>query len=92
MAYNKHMIQNSTWQETEQGLYKRFEFKDFKAAFGFMEMVAAHAEEQQHHPCWTNEWNKVDVWLVTHESGDTITQKDRAMALAIDSLVAENQS
>ena len=74
------------WQETEQGLYRKFEFKDFKQAFAFMTQVAEIAEKEQHHPRWTNEWNKVEIWLSTHEVGNTITDKDRALAKAVDGL------
>ena len=74
------------WQETEQGLYRKFEFKDFKQAFAFMTKVAEIAEKEQHHPRWTNEWNKVEIWLNTHDAGDKITDKDRDLATAIDKL------
>lgn len=76
------------WQETDQGLYKKFTFKDFKEAFAFMERVAAVAEAQQHHPRWTNVWNTVEIWLSTHDADDQITDKDRALAEAIDGLSA----
>ena len=74
------------WQDTKEGLYKNFEFTDFKQAFAFMTKVAAVAEQEQHHPRWTNEWNKVEIWLSTHESDSTITDKDRSLAKAIDAL------
>ena len=77
------------WQDSGKELYKEFEFKDFKQAFTFMEKVAKVAEEQSHHPKWTNEYNKVEVWLNTHEADDQITDKDRTLAKAIDRL---NQS
>ncbi len=74
------------WQETKDGLYQKFTFKDFKQAFAFMEQVAKLAEEQQHHPRWTNEWNTVEIWLSTHEASNAITDKDRALAGKIDLL------
>jgi len=74
------------WQETPDGLYKQFEFADFKAAWQFMSEVAALAEAQQHHPRWTNEYNRVEIWLSTHDAGGGITDKDRALAAAIDKL------
>ena len=74
------------WQETKKGLYREFEFKDFKQAFAFMTEVAKLAEEQQHHPRWHNTWNKVAIWLTTHDAGDTITDKDRQLADAIDKI------
>ena len=74
------------WQETDKGLHKQFEFKDFKTAFAFMGQVAEYAEQTQHHPTWTNSWNVVEIWLITHDAGDVITEKDRSMATAIDKL------
>lgn len=74
------------WKETKKGLYQEWEFKDFKQAFAFMTEVARLAEEQQHHPRWHNTWNKVAIWLTTHDADDTITDKDRQLAAAIDAL------
>jgi len=74
------------WQETKEGLYRQFEFVDFREAFAFMTQVAALAEEMNHHPRWENEWNKVRIWLSTHEAGDTVTDKDRTLAAAIDKI------
>lgn len=51
-----------------------------------MEKVAALAEEFQHHPRWENEWNVVQIWLITHEGGKKITEKDRELAEAIDAI------
>ncbi len=76
------------WQETKEGLYKKFEFKDFKEAFAFMTKVAELAEAQQHHPKWTNEYNRVEIWLSTHDAGDQITDKDYQLAETIDKLNA----
>src|SRR5438552_2466960 len=76
------------WQETKHGLYKQFNFENFKQAWAFMTQVAALAEEFQHHPRWENEWSVVQVWLITHEGGRKITDKDRQLAEAIDALVA----
>ena len=75
------------WEETEEGLYKEFQFKDFRQAFSFMEEVANIAEKINHHPKWTNEWNKVDIWLFTH-SEHAVTDKDRNLAEAIDRIAA----
>ena len=74
------------WQVTDQGLHRKFTFEDFKGAFAFMQKVAGLAEQQQHHPRWTNEWNTVEIWLSTHDAGGQITEKDRALAQAIDSV------
>ncbi|HVV66652.1 MAG TPA: 4a-hydroxytetrahydrobiopterin dehydratase [Candidatus Saccharimonadales bacterium] len=78
-------MQNS-WEETKHGLYKQFNFENFKQAWAFMEKVAALAEEFQHHPRWENEWNVVQIWLITHEGGKKITEKDRELAEAIDAI------
>ena len=75
------------WQETKHGLYKQFNFENFKEAWAFMIKVAALAEERQHHPRWENEWSVGQIWLITHESGSNITEKDHEMAKAIDALV-----
>lgn len=72
------------WQETKHGLYRQFNFENFKEAWAFMEKVAAIAERHQHHPRWENEWSVVQIWLITHEGGRKITDKDRAIAVEID--------
>lgn len=72
------------WTETKHGLYKQFNFENFKEAWSFMTQVAELAEEFQHHPRWENEWSVVQIWLITHEGGKKVTDKDREMAQAID--------
>lgn len=72
------------WQETKHGLYKQFNFDDFKQAWAFMNQVAELAEQYQHHPRWENEWSVVQIWLITHEGGQKITDKDHELAEAID--------
>ncbi|MGC1176450.1 MAG: reverse transcriptase-like protein [Candidatus Saccharimonadales bacterium] len=72
------------WQETKHGLYKQFNFENFKEAWAFMTRVAELAEEYQHHPRWENEWNVVQIWLITHEGDKKITDKDHQLAKAID--------
>jgi 4a-hydroxytetrahydrobiopterin dehydratase len=68
-------------------LYKKFEFKNFTSAFGFMTRVAIEAEKMDHHPKWTNVYNKVEIWLTTHDSGNIITEKDTKLAAKIDGLL-----
>ncbi len=75
------------WQEQDDTLYRSFEFKNFSEAFGFMARVALIAEKQNHHPKWTNVYNKVEMWLNTHDAGDKVTDKDWKLAQAIDALV-----
>ena len=78
------------WQETKHGLYKQFNFEDFKEAWAFMQKVAELAEQLQHHPRWENEWSVVQIWLMTHEGERKITDTDRKLADAIDSLFPED--
>jgi 4a-hydroxytetrahydrobiopterin dehydratase len=72
------------WIEENNQLKRNFLFKDFIAAFAFMTKVAIIAEKMNHHPTWTNEYNKVDIRLSTHDAGNIVTDKDRKLALAID--------
>lgn len=75
------------WNETENQLLKSYEFANFIEAFGFMTKVALLAEAQNHHPWWSNVYNKVEIRLSTHDAGNTVTQKDRDLAAAIDKLI-----
>ena len=74
------------WKETENTLYRKFEFKDFSEAFAFMTRVALLAEKMDHHPKWTNTYNIVEMWLNTHDAGDLVTGKDHKLAAGIDAL------
>ena len=75
------------WQEKNNSLYRKFEFKDFSEAFAFMTRVALVAEKMNHHPKWTNVWNTVEMWLSTHDAGDVVTEKDRKLSEKIDALL-----
>ena len=74
------------WKEENNKLTKTFVFKDFTEAFGFMTKVAMVAEKMNHHPTWTNTWNTVSFELSTHDAGNTVTDRDRTLAKAIDKL------
>ena len=74
------------WKEENNRLKKTFTFKDFSQAFGFMTRVAMIAEKMNHHPTWTNTWNTVSFELCTHDAGNTVTDRDRKLAAAIDKL------
>lgn len=76
-----------SWQEKDNKLYRAFTFKDFSEAFAFMTRVAILAEKADHHPTWTNTWNKVEIWLNTHDAGNKVTDKDHKLAAAIDKLL-----
>jgi 4a-hydroxytetrahydrobiopterin dehydratase len=75
------------WKEENNKLYRSFDFTDFNAAFAFMTRVGMIAEKMDHHPTWTNTWNKVEIWLSTHDAGNVVTEKDRKLAAAIDELL-----
>ena len=75
------------WEEKHNSLYRKFEFKDFSEAFAFMTRVALIAEKMNHHPTWTNTWNRVSFELSTHDAGDVVTDKDKKLADEIDKLV-----
>jgi 4a-hydroxytetrahydrobiopterin dehydratase len=75
------------WTETNQSLYRKFEFKNFSEALGFMVQVGLIAEFMNHHPKWTNVYNVVEIWLSTHDAGNVVTEKDHALAKAIDELI-----
>jgi 4a-hydroxytetrahydrobiopterin dehydratase len=82
------------WTESDNKLYKKFRFKSFSEAFAFMTRVALKAEKMDHHPLWTNVYNTVEIWLSTHDAGDVITDKDKKLANAIDSItgnISDNQ-
>lgn len=74
------------WKEINNTIEKTFEFKDFTEAFSFMTRVAFLAEKHEHHPNWSNVYNKVTIQLTTHDKGNVVTQKDRDLAAAIDAV------
>ncbi len=76
------------WKEENNKLYKKFEFKNFSEAFAFMTRVALAAEKMDHHPMWTNVYNKVEIWLSTHDAGNVVTDMDRKLAKIIDMLIS----
>ncbi|HRG10415.1 MAG TPA: 4a-hydroxytetrahydrobiopterin dehydratase [Cyclobacteriaceae bacterium] len=75
------------WVEENNRLTRTFRFKDFTEAFGFMTKVALLAEKMDHHPFWTNVYNTITIELNTHDAGNIVTDKDRALAKAIDQLI-----
>lgn len=74
------------WALDQGKLYRRFVFDDFVAAFGFMSRVALLAEAMNHHPEWSNVWNRVEIHLTTHDAGG-ISDLDFQLAQKIDSLI-----
>jgi 4a-hydroxytetrahydrobiopterin dehydratase len=74
------------WIEVNNRLKKEFTFKNFREAFAFMTEVAMLAEKHDHHPDWSNSWNRVIIELSTHSKGNVITEKDRKLAADIDKI------
>jgi len=75
------------WKEKNNQLTREFIFKDFSEAFAFMSRVAMLAEKHNHHPNWSNVWNKVTINLSTHDAGNIVTEKDQKLAQAISDLL-----
>lgn len=71
------------WDEARGGIARSFVFADFAAAFAFMTRVALLAEKADHHPEWSNVYNRVDLLLTSHDVGG-LTQRDIDLAKAID--------
>ena len=78
------------WIEEDNQLKQTFEFKDFSEAFAFMSRVALLAEKMDHHPNWSNVYNKVTIELCSHDADNTVTDRDRKLAEAIDRIISSN--
>jgi len=83
----KELSKIKGWYFQNNGIEKEFEFKDFVEAFGFMARVALLAEKANHHPEWSNVYNKVHVRLTTHDAGG-VTDKDFKLAGGIEGLLS----
>ena len=79
-------IPDWSYDADRDAITRRFTFDDFNQAFGFMTRIALIAEKADHHPEWSNVWNRVDILLTTHDA-DGLSQRDIAMAHAIDALL-----
>lgn len=75
-----------SWKEKDNALEREFEFENFIEAFAFLSKVAILAEKANHHPEIQNVYNTVRLRLSTHDAGNQVTDKDRALAKAIDAL------
>ena len=73
------------YDEARDAISRRFVFADFPEAFAFMTRVALLAERADHHPEWSNVWNRVDILLTTHDAGG-LSQRDIALAQEIDAI------
>lgn len=80
------MLGDWDFDEARDALMRQFVFRDFSEAFAFMTRVAILAEKADHHPEWSNVYNRVDILLTTHDAGG-LSHRDVALAKAIDALL-----
>ncbi|MCC9165415.1 4a-hydroxytetrahydrobiopterin dehydratase [Pontibacter harenae] len=80
------------WREEDNALKCSLRFKDFNQAMAFMNQVAKVAEELNHHPWWSNVYNKVDIELTTHDAGNTVTELDHKLAKRIEEIYGKFRS
>lgn len=88
-----HFKSNSmSWTISNNKLIRHFEFADFKEAFQFMTAVSQAINKMDHHPEWSNVYNKVTIQLQTHSAGNKVTQRDYDLAAAIDIIYQEQKA
>jgi 4a-hydroxytetrahydrobiopterin dehydratase len=85
---NKKLLELDHWCLSGNKLQREFVFGDFVEAFGFMSRVALLAEAMNHHPEWSNVYNRVEIYLTTHDAGG-ITERDFALAGRINRLLTK---
>ena len=78
-----HLTAHPTWEVVDGALHRELTFRDFAQAFGFMAQVALAAEKLDHHPDWSNSWNKVVIDITNHASGG-LTARCFELAAAVD--------
>ncbi len=81
------MASLQNWKRVDQMIHRDFKFKNFIEAFGFMSQVALIAESINHHPNWSNVYNKVSIELTTHDVGG-LSEKDFILAQKIDAITS----
>ena len=86
LRYGSRMA-DTAWIESDGSLRRELEFGDFSEAFAFMTRVAMLAEQANHHPEWSNVYNRVSITLTTHDEGNIVTDADRDLAAKIDRLL-----
>jgi 4a-hydroxytetrahydrobiopterin dehydratase len=79
------------WTEENNKLIAEFTFRRLSPSVGLHDRSGDLAERKNHHPVWTNVWNKVNISLTTHDEGDIITEKDRKMADSINKIYERYQ-
>ena len=76
----------TTWKTTNQSLEKTFEFSTFEEAMQFMQDATPFISQTDHHPTWSNTYNRVQVIITTHDAGNQVTEKDHTLANFLDEL------
>lgn len=87
-AVQTRLAELNGWSLDDGKLYQRFVFADFIEAFGFMSRVALLAQAMDHHPEWSNVYNRVEIYLTTHDAGG-LTDRDFKLAAKIDRLLVD---
>ncbi len=90
-SMEQHLSKLDQWVFEDEKLRRNFQFQNFSDAFAFMTQVALLAERMNHHPEWSNVYNKVHIRLTTHDAGGVST-RDLALARAIDHLLAKDKN
>ncbi|HRH90594.1 MAG TPA: 4a-hydroxytetrahydrobiopterin dehydratase [Agitococcus sp.] len=85
LSLEPFLTQHPDWRLRGTKLHREYVFKDFVQAFGFMSQVALLAERANHHPDWSNSYNRVSIDLTTHDA-QSVTGKDLALAVAIEKI------
>ena len=86
------LIRLPGWSGDIHGLTRTYRFADFKAAMAFMQAAAPAIDAGNHHPEWSNVYNRVSVTLRTHDAGDRVTELDVKLARLLDAEAAKIQS
>lgn len=79
------------WKEIDNALVADFKFDNFTQAFSFMTQVAFAAEKANHHPEWSNVYNRVTIRLTTHDAGNIVTTKDELLSKKIGAIYSTYQ-
>jgi len=74
----------ANWINENNALHKTYSFADFETAMHFMQIASKQISIHNHHPEWSNVYNKVSIKLTTHDAGNTITEKDEMLAVMFD--------
>lgn len=82
----EHLNEIDGWEYNENAIHTTFEFNDFKDAFSVMTRIAFEAELQNHHPDWSNVYNKLQISLSTHDAGG-VTDNDFKLAKTIEEII-----